>query len=97
MEQLLVHCKQAKYDVYIGRPTKWGNPFIIGVDGTRTEVINKYSIWLKQQPELMDSLQELRGKVLGCHCYPKRCHGEVLVRLANKPELFRSINGNKEI
>jgi hypothetical protein len=79
----VVHCKREKYDVYIGRPSKWGNPFIIGRDGTRTEVIRKYENWIKQQPELMNSLSELKGKTLACWCSPAACHGDVLIKLAN--------------
>jgi hypothetical protein len=82
----IVHCKCEQFDVYIGRPSKWGNPFVIGRDGTREEVITKYERWLKQQPELMQSLSELRGKILGCWCSPQACHGDVLVRLASAPQ-----------
>lgn len=42
----VVHCKKEPYDVYIGRPSKWGNPFVIGKDGTREEVIAKYAEWI---------------------------------------------------
>lgn len=42
----VVHCKKAAYDVYCGRPTRWGNPFAIGKDGDRAEVIRKYKEWL---------------------------------------------------
>jgi len=80
----IVHCKKEKFDVYIGRPSKWGNPFVIGQDGTRREVIEKYRSWILNQPELMESLQELKGKTLGCWCDPSPCHGEVLIELANK-------------
>ncbi len=72
--------------VYIGRPSKWGNPFVIGKDGTREEVIAKYEVWIVQQPELMAALHELTGKDLVCWCDPEACHGHVLLRLAN-PEL----------
>lgn len=84
----VVHCKKDKYDVYIGRPSKWGNPFEIGKDGTRSEVIRKYEMWLIHQPKLMADLHELKGKTLGCWCSPKQCHGEVLMRLANATNLF---------
>jgi len=60
----VVHCKRARYDVYIGRPSKWGNPFAIGRDGTRKQVIARYERWLADQPELLDSLGELAGKTL---------------------------------
>jgi Domain of unknown function (DUF4326) len=78
----VVHCKRHAYDVYIGRPSKWGNPFEIGRDGTREEVILKYEIWLHSKPELLAALPELKDKVLGCWCAPKACHGDVLASLA---------------
>ena len=79
----VVHCKREPYDVYIGRPSKWGNPYSSGRDGSREEVIAKYEEWLYTQPDLMAELSKLQGKVLGCWCSPKPCHGDVLVRLAN--------------
>lgn len=72
-----------EYDLYIGRGTKWGNPFIEGVDGSRKTVIQRYHAWLLRQPELLEDLHELRGKVLGCSCKPKPCHGDVLAELVN--------------
>ena len=69
--------------VYIGRPTRWGNPFVIGRDGDRNEVIRKYECWLYSQPTLFGKLHELRGKNLACWCAPQACHGDVLLRLAN--------------
>jgi hypothetical protein len=80
----VVHCKREKFDVYVGRPTQWGNPFEIGRDGTREEVIAKYEAWLRTQPNLMRDLRSLRGQVLACWCAPKPCHGDVLLRLANE-------------
>lgn len=79
----VVHCKQDKFDIYIGRPSKWGNPFKIGQDGTREDVIKKYHEWLKNQDDLMGSLNELQGKILGCWCAPEKCHGDILSELAN--------------
>jgi hypothetical protein len=79
----VVHCKKEKYDVYIGRPSKWGNPFEIGKDGTRTEVIEKFRNYITSSPELLRQLPELEGKTLGCWCKPSPCHGDVLVELAN--------------
>lgn len=71
--------------VYIGRPGKWGNPFTIGRDGSREEVIARYADWLdgmihngRLNPE------ELQGKDLVCWCAPLACHGDVLLELANK-------------
>lgn len=83
----VVHCKRAQYDIYIGRPSKWGNPFAIGRDGTREEVIAKYEAWLRAQPTLIEAATcELKDRVLGCWCHPRACHGDVLARIANKGE-----------
>jgi len=81
-----VNINKETYDVYIGRPSKWGCPFVIGKDGTRKEVIAKYRMWVLSQPHLMESLDELKGKTLGCYCAPKPCHGNVLVDLIKERE-----------
>jgi hypothetical protein len=69
--------------VYIGRPSKWGNPFQIGRDGTRAEVIAKHRNWLCDQPSLLAALSELRGHDLVCFCAPRPCHGDTLLEMAN--------------
>jgi hypothetical protein len=69
--------------VYVGRPSKWGNPFVIGRDGSRDQVIAKYCAWIVRQPALVAALHELRGKDLVCWCAPERCHADVLMELAN--------------
>lgn len=85
----VVHCKRAPYDVYIGRDAHgltddgWGNPFIIGRDGTREEVLALYREWAPRQKWLMARLHELKGKILGCWCAPQACHGDVLAELAD--------------
>ncbi len=79
MTTTLVHCKKEPYDVYIGRGSKWGNPFIIGIHGTRAEVIQKYDIWLDTKLALLAALPELQDKVLGCWCPPRACHGNILI------------------
>lgn len=81
-----VHCKKEPFDVYIGRPSKWGNPFIIGKHGSRAVVIAKYRDWVLQQPALMSELPELRDKILGCWCSPLPCHGQVLIDLLEKTD-----------
>ena len=83
----VVHQSRTPFDVYIGRPSKWGNPFEIGPDGTRAEVIEKYREWLLAQPELLSQLHELKGKTLGCWCSPLPCHGDVLVELIDRERL----------
>lgn len=80
----VVHCKKSSYDIYIGRPSKWGNPFVIGKDGTREEVIEMYEEWIRKTPDLIKDLSELDGKILGCHCAPKACHGDVLIKLLDE-------------
>lgn len=84
MPTTVVHCKRARHDIYIGRPSKWGNPFVIGKDGSRADVIRKYEARIHTQPHLLAALPELRGKTLGCWCSPAACHGDVLARLADK-------------
>ena len=69
------------YDIYIGRGSKWGNPYRIGDNGDRGDVIEQYRKWIQTQPDLLDSLEELRGKRLGCFCKPKACHGDILIEL----------------
>lgn len=72
-------------DVRIDRRTKWGNPFKIGKDGSRADVIAKYRGWILHGAgqHLLDDLHELKGKRLGCHCAPAACHGDVLAELAD--------------
>lgn len=84
MKTKVVNRYFSKYDVYIGRGTKWGNPFVIGKDGDRKEVMRLYEIYARNNPEIMESLHELKGKVLGCSCKPKECHGDILVKLIEK-------------
>jgi len=92
MTHLVVHCKKEKYDVYIGRAVPrsglkasvWANPFVIGKDGPREEVMVKYRVWLLTHSELLRKLPELKGKVLGCWCAPEACHGDLLAELANR-------------
>lgn len=84
----VVHCKKKPYDVYIGRPSKWGNPYVIGKDGDRSQVIYKYMMYIfmeiDKNPLLEDEImRELGGKILGCYCYPQRCHGYILAAIAD--------------
>ena len=69
--------------VYIGRPSKWGNPFVTGRDGSRDDVVAKYRAYLLGNADLVAALPELRGKDLVCWCAPCACHGDVLKELAN--------------
>ena len=91
----VVHCKKAPYDVYIGRPSKWGNPFTHIKDGktlakhivgSRDEAVEAYREWITngEGKHLMNDLHELKNKVLGCWCKPQSCHGDVLSELVAK-------------
>ena len=87
----VVHNKKEPFDVYIGRPSKWGNPYS-HQEGTlaefkvetREEAVQKFKEYLLNNKELMESLPELKGKILGCWCAPKSCHGDILLEMANK-------------
>lgn len=86
----LVHCKEP-HDIYIGRPSKWGNPYShvahAKIDpkflvATRKEAVAKFEIYLRNNSELMACIQELEGKVLGCWCKPGQlCHGSIYIKV----------------
>ena len=85
----VVHLRKEPFDVRIDRKTKWGNPFEIGKDGTRSEVIGKHRTWITEGEGryLLKDLHELKGKTLACWCAPLACHGDVLMELANDDTL----------
>lgn len=71
--------------VYIGRPSKWGNPFAIGRDGSREDVVRKFEAYINENPLLKEAAKkELKGKNLVCFCAPLGCHGDILLRIANE-------------
>jgi hypothetical protein len=75
--------RQAGILVRMDRRTPWGNPFRIGRDGDRAQVIARYRDWIRFQPDLLARIPSLRGKVLACWCAPLPCHGDVLAALAD--------------
>lgn len=89
---LVVHCKKSPYNVYVGRPTIWGNPYShkSGTAAkfrvkTRDIAITLYEEWFMSQPELVEKAKiELRGKILSCWCAPLDCHAEILAKVANE-------------
>lgn len=99
MATVAVNVQFEQHDVYIGRgkgdrigrtilnnPYRglFGNPFAIGADGTRDEVIRKYKDWVLHSPEAAEvrrRMPELKGKRLGCHCAPLACHGDVIAMI----------------
>lgn len=69
--------------IYCGRGSIAGNPFIIGEDGTRDEVCDKYEAWAPKQKWWRPFIREARGRDLVCHCKPKRCHCDFILKAAN--------------
>ena len=88
----VVHCKRENYDIYIGRPGFFGNPYTHIADkhtlakfvvSSREEAVEKYREWILS-PEALSirsQLYKLEGKTLGCWCKPKACHGDVIIEL----------------
>ena len=83
MPTTLVNIRHSKCDVAIGRLSIYGNPFRIGEDGDRVQVIEKYREWFYKRiltdGGFRDRIQSLKGKVLGCWCVPEPCHGMVII------------------
>jgi len=101
----LVNLKHDPYDVYIGRGSKWGCPFTIIKDrptlakevvGSKEEALAKYKEHILASPELMEALDELEGKVLGCFCKPEPCHGDVLLELLGQKKLKEHFRNNQK-
>lgn len=95
-KKMVVHCKKEKFDVYIGRGGMFGNPYT-HLEGktlakykvaSRNEAVEAYEPYarerMKNDEEFKKAVAGLWGKVVGCFCTPLRCHGEILVRLADE-------------
>lgn len=84
----VVHCR-SKYDVYIGRGSIFGNPYVLGRDGNREEIISLYKTYfydrIQKDRKFKEAVEWLRGKDirLGCHCAPLKCHGDIIVEYLN--------------
>ena len=82
--------------VFIGRPSKWGNPFHL-TDFGRDESILRFTTWFRErlgtEPGLWLELRELRGKTLVCFCTPKPCHGDVMTRMMEYPPISPGTEG----
>ena len=92
MATKVIHIKYAPPDwrdnpeyVYIGRPSKWGNPFPVQNLG-RAGAVREHAAWLQGQKELLESIPELKDKTLVCFCKPEACHGDYLALLADNRE-----------
>jgi len=90
MNERVVHCKKERFDTYIGRPSLWGNPFRIGVHGTREECVEQYERYARSNPLIMAELEHVIGHTFGCWCGSKSCHGHVLIKLIREIEESRT-------
>lgn len=97
MKTRVVHCMIEPYDIYVGRPGIYGNPFshkdktqAIYKVATVEEAVSKYEEYARMNPDILNSLWSLKGKVLGCWCAkkggltlddPLKCHGQILLKL----------------
>jgi len=89
----VVNLRHDEFDVYIGRggygrKGYFGNPFIVGRDGDREEVLKKYKMYfyfmVRTDHEFKKRLLKLKGKRLGCFCKPEACHGDIIAKWVNK-------------
>lgn len=86
---VVVNIKHTKCDVYCGRPHFLGNPFVIGRDGDRKEVIDKYRSWFYlnlTNKNFSDKVLMLKNKKLGCWCHPLSCHLDIVSEYLNNSE-----------
>lgn len=80
---LIEWAKQNGLFVRVDRATEWGNPFHLPGDGDRDTVLDNYEWYLERKPSLLTKISMLKGKVLGCWCYPELCHAGILEERAN--------------
>jgi len=103
VKKWVVHFKKEPYDIYIGRPSEWGNPFSHKENtiarfrvNSLDEALASYENWVYSQPELILKIRkELKGKILGCWCSPSRCHGDILAHIANSIIFNKAKRGTK--
>jgi hypothetical protein len=80
--------KLEPYDIFIGRPSKFSNPFKINEDGTRSEVIDKFETYFRNHPKLDELIKELNGKRVACWCnLNERCHFDIILKIIKEKEL----------
>jgi len=85
-KNLIAWAERERLAVRIDRGTRYGNPFVLGEDGDRDDVCDAYERhYLPHKPSITERIEagDLTGKVLVCHCYPQRCHGDCLAAEAN--------------
>ena len=78
----VVNLRKESYTLYIGRGSFFGNPFRIGKDGNREEVIKKFEQYARNKKPLLDRIRILpKDIILGCYCKPKACHGDIIIKI----------------
>lgn len=96
----VVHVSCEPFDKYVGRVnprfpegSKWQNPYVVGPDGTREEVMEKYKTYFFKQTDLLLALEELEDQVLGCWCKGKyfECHAEFLRDMSNLNKALKRV------
>eukprot|EP00392_Amoebophrya_sp_AT5.2_P016528 g16794.t1 len=88
--------KEDSRNTYIGRGSKWGNPYRAPADGNREEVLQKYATYLKSSG-LREQVGELKGKRLGCFCSPFPCHGDVIREAIQEDSELVCVAADEEI
>ena len=87
MNTTVVNKYKSQFDVYIGRPSVYGNPFVIGKDGDRDSVISKFRDYfanrIAKDYQFKSDVLKLRGKRIACFCAPRACHGDVIAEYLN--------------
>lgn len=73
-----------KKERYPKQNSPFANPFKVGKDGKREEVLEKYELYLQDQIKnniiTKEMLLTLKDKNLGCWCKPEPCHGDILIK-----------------
>lgn len=91
-ETRIVNLHKEKYDIFIGRPSVFGNPFRIGKDGNREDVIKKFREYfyerIRTDKNFVKKVRMLKGKTLGCYCKPQWCHGDIIADFLLIERLF---------
>ena len=78
----VVHCKRSRCTHYIGRPSIFGNPFVVGIDGCRENCIRQFEAYARESKIIMQAILKLPSTaILGCWCRPKRCHGDAIIKI----------------
>ena len=84
----VVNIRKEVADVYIGRPSMFGNPFAMRDESQRNDVVEKFKKYffkrLKSDSKFAIAVDSLKGKKIGCYCAPRRCHGHVIAQYLNK-------------